>query len=240
MKRNARIKSRSAANEMRLREQRQSFSDMLDHFRELQEIYMPGAARALNALDDKQRSLSAEDTKLFLPSDLCKRDRVSGCAARIVDIAGRFRSARCSDAIALVRQHLHNKQYLIAFRNANVTGQKDSTRARSFIDRVGERVETAAEKYRKSRQALVNLEHPDVTKFPELNASDLTLDQEVDPDLLAVVKLGNANTNARPKTHVSTGKRTLSWIWTADGGPKDDESFQDECTYSNSYFLACN
>jgi len=121
------------------------------------------------------------------------------------------------------------KQHLIAFRNANVVGQRDCTKARSVIDSIGEQVKEEAEKYQQSRQALLELggETGEVSRFPPLLASDIVLDNDYDPDLLAVLKLGRIGSDERRRQHISTGKCTMSWIWTANGGPAANTSVDD-------------
>jgi hypothetical protein len=80
----------------------------------------------------------AEAVRLWLPSDLDQATQLNGCAAGLVDMEAELRQAQCSDSLDRIRSHLHAKHHLINRRNQNVTGQNQSTRARTLIERVGD------------------------------------------------------------------------------------------------------
>lgn len=191
---------------------------------------MPGALCAIEveeeARDPDAMPPNAEDIKLWLPSDLSGSERVSGCTRGLGNMEVKLREAQCEDALTSVRTRLHAKRYLIAFRNTHHVGQKQSIRSNTLIARMGDRVTVYAEKYCASRRALISLKgESECDSFPELKPMDLTLQEELTPDSAAIEKLGRVNARHHRTLHIPT-RTTLSWIWTARGGP--DEGTEGE------------
>ncbi|KAJ7493739.1 hypothetical protein FB451DRAFT_1387889 [Mycena latifolia] len=63
-------------------------------------------------------------------------------------------------------------------------------------------------------------------KLKELTAADLKLAEEQDVDLKArhrLAKIGSAWHRHKNEPRISSKKQTFSWIWTAGGGPGEDE-----------------
>jgi hypothetical protein len=129
---------------------------------------------------------------------------------------------------------VHAKRFLIGFRNENVAGQVQATKARTLIGLVGERAEGYATRYRQGRAALVALKG--VEAYPnlrELKAEDMGLDGDWgDSDAAARKKLAmiGAGRGARePRNAPGTSKRVMSWIWTAGGALEDAEAHLHDC-----------
>lgn len=118
--------------ESKIVERRISFLGRLEKFRSMQEVYMPGAIRAIQEEEEHRDSdappPNPEDIKLWLPSELKTDELATGCTRGVVGIEIKLREAQCTDALAMVRARLHAKRFLISFRNTHVVGQRDSTR----------------------------------------------------------------------------------------------------------------
>ncbi|KAJ7856844.1 hypothetical protein B0H14DRAFT_3448242 [Mycena olivaceomarginata] len=107
-----------------------------------------------------------------------------------------------------VPKALHAKRWLIAYRNANITGQHQATKAAQLIERVGECVEQLADRYRQGRRALVLL----------------GVEQEDDSDLASRKKLAMIGTGRASRNMPGTSRRVMSWIWTSPGAFDGDDA----------------
>ncbi|KAJ7836821.1 hypothetical protein B0H13DRAFT_2106465 [Mycena leptocephala] len=107
---------------------------------------------------------------------LVKVSKRYACVPGLVDMEAKLRVAQCDNSLVALRARLHAKRFLIGFRNENVAGQVQATKARTLIGQVGERAESYAE-YRKGRRALVLLKGVEAyTHLRELKADDMRLD----------------------------------------------------------------
>ncbi|KAJ7015908.1 hypothetical protein C8F04DRAFT_1284057 [Mycena alexandri] len=140
-----------------------------------------------------------------------------------------LRVAQCNNSLVKLRARLHAKRHFIAFRNEHVTGQIQSTKARTLIGQIGERVEACAQKYRHARTALIELSgEAGTVQFRELRPQDIQLDGDAgETDTAARKKLAmiNAGRGARaPRNAPGESRRVMSWIWTAPGALDDEEA----------------
>lgn len=168
------------------------FFGKLKKYRDLQQVYMPGAIRAIAAEEESRDADAdppkAEDVRIWLPLDLEPTVHLSGCTAGLADMEAQLCEAQCSDSLDKIRSHLHAKHHLINRRNQNVTGQNQTTRARTLIGRVRDRASACAEKYRHARSALIALAGLEVCvdRFKELKDSDIQVDTTVENDARAM------------------------------------------------------
>ncbi|KAF7965199.1 hypothetical protein HWV62_45095 [Athelia sp. TMB] len=196
----------------------------LRQFRDAQRIYMPLAHSRVLAENDHRESNNlprplAEDAKLWLPSDLSTEERRTGCDARIPGMELKLRVAQCEEALNAIRAFLHTKQHLIQKRNKNSTGQNKTTRARTLIGRVTDKITAQHKKYNRARDSLLSLEgledHAQV--FRVLTEEHLTLDFEEDaPDHEASRKMnraGGGGPRSQKKKKPGESTKVLSWIW---------------------------
>ncbi|KAF7982376.1 hypothetical protein HWV62_29126 [Athelia sp. TMB] len=133
----------------------------------------------------------------------------------------------------LVRASLHAKKHLINRRNKNAIGQKKTTRSRTLIDRVGDRIRAQSRKYRRAREALFALGGVEEygARFKVLLEEHLVLDGEaLQADHEATRRMNRAGgggpRSSKKKTAAATtseSRRVLSWIWVAGDLPVDGE-----------------
>ncbi|TRM57974.1 hypothetical protein BD626DRAFT_411071, partial [Schizophyllum amplum] len=236
-----------------LQEQRIAWFKRLARYRALQELFMPAAAAkalvAEQARDPDIPAPDAEDVKIWLPSELTAQERQEGCVEGLHEIEVSLRVAQCTDTLKDIRNRIYARRFLINERNANVVGQRNSTRARGMITRLDERIARLANKYRASRCALFALKpSSDYPAFRELKDSDLTVDDDREADGASTEQLNNVGgrgSRAIGTSHKTDGpamsahesliasvrdadsRRNLtSWIWTALGGPNSGEEAQ--------------
>ncbi|KAJ7154943.1 hypothetical protein C8R43DRAFT_1126327 [Mycena crocata] len=219
----------AADRENRIEEWRHALLVKIDKFRELQRVYMPGAvlaiAEAESARDKDGAPPKPERVKLWMPSEMATRDvgdTLRGCVPGLLDMESKLRVAQCNNSLSKVRSQLHAKRHLIGFRDENVSGQVQATKARTLIDEVEERVQVHARRYRKGRQAVVGVKGEEAyPALRKLEDADLRLDGDAgETDAAARKKLGmiQAGRGARtPRNAPGQSTRIMSWIWTAPG-----------------------
>jgi hypothetical protein len=146
----------------------------------------------------------------------------------------KLRIGQCDNSLVSLRSRLHAKRFLIGFRNENVTGQIQATKARTLIGQVGERVEGYAKRYRKGQAALRALKgeatHPHLR---ELKPEDVRLDGDNEESDVAARKklsmIGSGKGVRVPRNAPGTSRRIMSWIWTAPGALDQEEERLHDC-----------
>ncbi|KAJ7673622.1 hypothetical protein B0H17DRAFT_1208314 [Mycena rosella] len=174
----------AADRENKIKEWQHTLLVKIARFRTLQKIYMPGIAETIGDAEEERDADEAppkpEKVKLFMPSEMVPvdaDDMLRGCVPGLVEMEVKLRAAQCANCLVSLRSRLHAKRHLIEFRDENVTGQYLSTKARTLIDQVGERVESHAKRYHKGRAALLDLKGQDAfPHFLELKPDDIRLD----------------------------------------------------------------
>ncbi|KAJ7741395.1 hypothetical protein B0H16DRAFT_1464573 [Mycena metata] len=224
----------TADAEGKLQDWRRALLVKIDKFRDLQKVYMPGAAAVIAAseahCDSDVPGPKAEKIKLFMPSEMPSNagDPLRGCVRGLLDMEAKLRIAQCGNALVKLRARLHAKRHFIMFRNEHVTGQIQSTKARTLIGQIGERVDACAVKYRHARASLIRLSGEAPPEFRELRPQDVQLDGDAgESDAAARKKLAmiSAGRGARaPRNAPGASRRTMSWIWTAAGALDDAEA----------------
>lgn len=228
---------------------------------------MPGVKDILEE-DDQRRQRknkeppAAENVRLYLPS-ACVDDRAI-CATALRTKEAALRRGQCGDAIQGLRGRLLSKRHLVNYRNAHVTGQRDSTRAAGLIASVSQKIDMTVSKYRTCWEALSDLVGEEgCGSFKELLDSDIEVFGVEESDATAWKKLGRLDgrdaksvgsrtaKSTRGKKSKGRGNRTdvwrsqpgetrqkMSWIWTADGGPGgEDSGYAHECGFNCLYVL---
>jgi hypothetical protein len=199
---------------------------------------MPGAAALIDA-EEQQHDPSAvlpETMKLYMPSQMPLATNGSGpqgCLRGVAEIEERQRVAQCENSLSKLRGNLHAKRWLIAHRNANWTGQRQTTKAAKLFEGMGGEIDGVATRYRRGYTALGGLGV--VAKYKQLRPltnADLRLDADSEyQDFEARKKL--ARLGSRPTRNMPrSSRKIMSWIWTAAGALDDEEQHLHDCTSS--------
>ncbi|KAK0438387.1 hypothetical protein EV421DRAFT_1738444 [Armillaria borealis] len=192
---------------------------LIEQFRELQFIYMPGIAlRIEHERETTTAAIEAEDDKLWFPSDLSELVRKGICHAGL------------GEKEEILREEW--KQSVHAFRNENMRGQEALAHASDVLDGWKAKCHLAAQKYRRARSSLLALRGLGswMNQLKELNAKDMSsmygsvLDTEE-----ATTEVTNPEDQRQKKKKTMKHKdrpREVSWIWLAEGslGELDDDS----------------
>ncbi|KAF9018828.1 hypothetical protein BDZ89DRAFT_959732 [Hymenopellis radicata] len=156
-------RSGTTYQEVNIEKQRGLITRMITRIRGLQRIFMPSLREYLTPQQlvhiDSPSSVLAEETKLFLPSELKKRDRVldRACAPGLVDAEARLREAECREALEDLRQGLRTRSVAHMFTVRNVTGQNPTTRAEGLQRKIQIGIQLNKLRYRWARNALFQL-----------------------------------------------------------------------------------
>ncbi|KAJ7173531.1 hypothetical protein C8R46DRAFT_1161384 [Mycena filopes] len=212
-----------------IQEMRISFLKKLRTYERLQKTFMPGLSAlttaAEEARDPDEPPPMAEHIRLWMPSELKAEARRRACRKGVAEVEARVRQAQCVDALNNLRSRLHAQQHLITWRNSNSVGQSAATRSATLIGRVGDRISRVADKYRRARVALIELKGPAfAAQFKVLEAKDLNTNVREESDAKARKRLGRLGSSKRARNEPTTGKKSFSWLWTAGGGPGEDEA----------------
>ncbi|KAJ7616250.1 hypothetical protein B0H17DRAFT_1299470 [Mycena rosella] len=225
----------AADRENKIEEWRHMLLKKIATFRSLQKIYMPGVAETIEeteaARDTDNAPPKPERVALFMPSAMVPKsedDTLGGCVRGLLQMEAKLRVAICLNTLVSLRSRLHAKRHLIGFRDENITGQYHSTKARSLIEQVGERVEAHVKRYQLAQAAVIVLKGLDAhPELQELKPEDVRLDGDAgESDSAARKKLAmlSAGQGARPPRNApGTSKRLMSWIWTMPGALDDEE-----------------
>ncbi|KAF7294445.1 CxC2 domain-containing protein [Mycena kentingensis (nom. inval.)] len=178
----------TANHELRTEELRRSLLKRIGRFRDLQRIYMPGAAAVLaaaeNQRDNRQPSPTPECIRLYMPSQMPRAaagDEPFGSLPGLLAIEERQRVAQCENSLSKLRGNLHARRWLIAHRNANLVGQRQTTKSAKLLENMAQESQLIADRYRCGYEALRGLgslgRHPQLRL---LEADDIRLESEAD------------------------------------------------------------
>ncbi|KAJ7150036.1 hypothetical protein C8R43DRAFT_1128099 [Mycena crocata] len=186
----------TADRESKIQEARLALLTKLCPFRELQQIYTPGATAVLEAIsaacDTDAPAVKAENIPLILPLVLSTAQRATGCARKLPEMEAMLREAQCMDSLVKVRTRLSAKHHIIYWRGGSTSGQKSATRARTILGQLRDRINAVAKKYNNTQVALSALKGSDYTPhLKKLTEQDLMLDGDVKDDQAIVRKEDN-------------------------------------------------
>ncbi|PBK62350.1 hypothetical protein ARMSODRAFT_1024951 [Armillaria solidipes] len=174
--------------------------------------------------DAEQVAPKAEEVRLWLPSHVPESERVFVCDNDLFDMEFQLREGQCTDALASLCTRLFTKQHLMKYWNNNVTGQYMSTRARTMIQSIGNRIKAAAAKYHRAQAAMKDLRGEEACgQFRALEKDDVAPVQEAESDDKVTRKLGRLGDRESHSQKSKLSKKDMFWIWTESGGPEDDD-----------------
>lgn len=194
-----------------LQDKRNSLRRRIDAWREVQDIYMPGARTVREASTSTSSTTSPqhpEMIKLVLPSAMTESARGLGCVDGLRAKEGRLRVAQADDALRELRRQLRVSARILDFKKNTIggTSQRQATKTQTLMKRFHDKTHRCARRYSAAYDALCALDPPGDwhDRLQPLNHStDLRLpgrDKEKDKN---------------KKERESEGQRELSWIWLA-------------------------
>ncbi|KAJ7060741.1 hypothetical protein C8F01DRAFT_1083718 [Mycena amicta] len=226
----SRSKTLTADRASQLDELRVSFFKKLRTIEQLEETFMPAVVE-LRAEEEELRDPDlpppkAEDVRLWLPSELSEDERKDAGIEKLARIESSLRRGQCGDTISSLRARIHAATHLSLFRRSHVIGQRHNTRHNTLWQRIEERKQRDARRYRRAFRAMVALEGPTFAPmFWELKDKDLTnRTEEEESDAAARAKLGRAG-GRHVRTEPSLAKKVtrVSWIWFLGGNVEAGE-----------------
>ncbi len=225
-------------------------------FRRKQLIRMPGLAQHVrflpNGAVDNNATQHPEDIPLYMPSHPALRaSRATICDPELCNTEQRLRDAQAQESLESLRRQLHTRTFANKYKIKHAVGQDANTRARQWLASIERRAMSSVKIYRHARAALLELRGPrpweNALKVLQdddvrsLNERALTEQEKIERAALRRTMgmpeegiLGRAYESGPP---IGEGRRTLSWIWLAEGAGQDsnDPAFR-ECTYQAADF----
>jgi hypothetical protein len=221
------VKDPSTSQELDLVKRRTGLMKRINRFRKLQHTYMPHLDKFLLPPQQeiyRDKSRSAENVKLFLPSELGPEARKKACEKGLDKIEEEMRDAELGDTLEELRQGLRARTATNRFRRRNTTGQRALTRGQGVLRQITIRIHKSKLRYRYARNALMRLrghgtwekvwaflKDEDVRGINERAVSDEEkAEQERLRDLGEIVEGGLAVAGT---VAAGEGSHTMSWIW---------------------------
>jgi hypothetical protein len=132
-------------------------------WRDLQLVYMPGAANPLEASEDDAEdddTDTAEDIPLLLPSSLDLEARKRICLEQVAEHERLLRMAQLHDSLTGLRNARKVRRKLLVNHHTQVAGQgqRANTRSRGVMESVESRIDKFVGRYRAAYQALLQLD----------------------------------------------------------------------------------
>ncbi|KAJ7049499.1 hypothetical protein C8F01DRAFT_1352483 [Mycena amicta] len=194
---------------------RVSFFKKLRNWETNQSVFMP-AVEDMRAEEEEKRDRDvapplAEDTKLWLPSDLTNDQRRRDWPVR--------RCPRQATGLFAHEAPPHRPSERQRRR------QLASTRSNTLIGRITGQGHREMTKYRDARRAGLQLKPMFCPHFQVLNDDDARVGVEVESDAAARAALGSAGTSRRVRNEPTVPKtiKPVSWIWSVGGEPDSQE-----------------
>lgn len=185
---------------------------------EVQQLYCPGAcslrSRQAQAGPVDAPLESAFAMKLWLPSMVAQQ---ADCDERLREHEWSLRYAQAHDSLQAIRSNLQLRTSLYHYKDRFDRGQRALTRSMNLIEKLKNKIDAAALRYRVARHALAVLA-PLLVKGFEWE----TVLRPLNPQDIRGLSVGDMGD--------SEGRRTLSWIWTVQGVAADaseDEQLHD-------------
>lgn len=197
---------------------------LIEQFRELQIIYMPGIALRIEQEQEvATTAIEAKDDKLWFPCDLSEAVCNLICHLGLGEKEKVLREAQCWDTLAAIHSSLRAEAFIHAFWNEHLRGQEVLSHASDVLDSWKAKRNLAAQKYQHARSALLTLQGPGpwTNDLQELNAKDMlsmygsvmdlqeTATEAINPEDQCQKKRKSEKHKDKPKD--------VSWIWLAEG-----------------------
>ncbi|KAF4593588.1 hypothetical protein EYR40_008375 [Pleurotus pulmonarius] len=217
-----------------LQQGRLTIQTTLDRIRSAQRAYMPILESLIAEETDETTSCDIEDMPLWLPSAVDASQRGSGCLHGLAAKEEALREAQCYDALDKIRALQRGKAHLVIYKNRNIRGQRPSTRARTSLDRLDDRIRMEVIRYREARVALLSLRGggPWENILQPLHDSDLrppsAFDIDDPDDTIGADGKKKSQKKLQAQRQLGEGHKKASWVWTTTGTlpEEDDDDFE--------------
>jgi hypothetical protein len=183
-----------------LLEKRATLLYLIDKWRQIQAIYMPGVLNIETTDPKSPQRVKAELITLWLPSQLDAKGRNTICLGGVVNSETELRLAQLEDSLDDLRRARRTRRGLILFHKVQLAGQgqKTQTKSQAAMRAIQDRIDRYVRRYRTARDALLCLNAPG--KWRELYRP-LTNDDNRGPG------------KEQEEASGSDGKYAPSWIW---------------------------
>ena len=138
-----------------LTECRTTLLKQVQHFHELQPLYMVGFD--YRSYMDMLSPDNVEDIKLYMPSSLPPHTRRQFCQVTLLHLEERIRDAEAHDALENLHHHLCTWSHTNKWKISNITGQIHYTRVQEWQACIDDHVHTSASRYHRAWVALLDL-----------------------------------------------------------------------------------
>ncbi|KAE9382403.1 hypothetical protein BT96DRAFT_788981, partial [Gymnopus androsaceus JB14] len=98
-----------------------------------------------------------QEAKLWLPSAVPSVSRLTVCSVPVVETEIKLRQYRCFESLASLRHYLSLWTRIVLAQRAKPRSHHWSTRSQKAFSSVRERADDTAERYRRDRQAILEL-----------------------------------------------------------------------------------
>lgn len=171
------------------------------------------------------------EIKMYMPSEVPLPLREKVCTEEMIEAEAKLRYATGLAAIVDLRYALRQRYSVGQWKNGQTGHGVPTTRARGTIKASSKKCRRMAYKYRRCREALLNLDQPNApisrfssipdnwrSTFQELRASDVRFMNVLVRDMEGRMVLARRKKERIAQMHSVTGRsgqkhRTLSWIW---------------------------
>ncbi|KAH8796807.1 hypothetical protein DL96DRAFT_1825613 [Flagelloscypha sp. PMI_526] len=205
---------------LNLNERRLGVLTSIKALRKLQATFSPASLHCVdrgNALlqDSNKPDVLAENIVLWFPSDMSAELQKNGCTPGLADIELKLQKACTSDELDKVRSTLNTKAQVLRFRDGNVVGQREGTRALKLIQRLSKKVDMARDAYNDAIRRIASLGGDEL---PKMKPEDVTINVVMSEDaksrrLVNIAILGSQVPHQEPSKTC-----TVSWIWSREYG----------------------
>ncbi|KAH8818699.1 hypothetical protein DL96DRAFT_1820120 [Flagelloscypha sp. PMI_526] len=216
-------------SDLKLSERRIALLKRIKALRKLQATFSPASLQCDKTAAAHLQASGRPDPvpellSLWLPSDMTQNVRKSGCASGLERVELKLQTARVWDELDKVRSALNAKAQVLRFRDRNISGQKECTRAAKLIERLSRKVDLAQEAY---NDAARRVEELGGEKMRAMCPADVSINIVAAQDAKSR-RLVNIAVSGSQVPHREPSKtRTVSWIWGCQyGGDGDLDSSQ--------------
>ncbi|PBK66203.1 hypothetical protein ARMSODRAFT_1021793 [Armillaria solidipes] len=206
-----------------------SLQKRIRQLRQIQASWMPCIKGKLARVRAGVGLADVESHELLLPSAIEKDLREVGCLGGVVGIEDQLREAQCLDALSEIRNTLRMRHSLYSFRNKNIRGQRNNTRAYNNLHRLNRNCRLSVEKYQVARAALMALrgEGEWTATLRELKMEDVQSLQGSAFEIDDEQEQREAQMSKKQRQELAKGfgegDRLISWIWLTEGGMGDGD-----------------